>query len=811
MSEAITMRLKSDKRAVSNVIVVMLSLVLIVVIVGNVVLWSYQMNQLDIERMQEKVQLTNVTRLTSSSWFTAQNEFTVAAGSKTSGTFADTRFIDGSFESFREEKTQSFNPQNYVLGGSTKHVAGTVTDLASDDSSYMSFRSYPNYEIRYQESLSTSITASTTYQDKIVISFTPQATANFFIIATAEVQGSSTSYQTKARLTVNSSTHQELLYRVKDTSDWYPFCALKRISMTENTNYEIKIQYCTSNTAATSSIRNARLIITSLSSEYAESEPLSTTASTVWQDKMVLSLTPPADGEYLLIASANYMGSSTNYNTRIRLLQDDTTVHVETTGRPGSGTTANYYTFGVMRKVSLDASPHTFKIQYCTSNAIATAGINHAHILAVRLDQFDNTHYAESEAESAPAAPNTWYDKVTNTYLADAADYLIIGSLAYASGSASYSVGITFQASSSTIQSPLVEHRDATTYESAFFMTKQALSGGSTTDKLSWMGESTSARVRNARLISCKLPVLTQTAEIEFVGNSNTQNWTQLEWTIDSSYTTADVATTFQLYNYQTSQYPTSGDGYLSNTIGLTDVTTNQTITSDPNIFRDAAGGWKIKIKGVKSADTPFELKVDWVEFKATTSDTYQLNIANSFLLDTATYPLDYVNGIELLIRYNVSEDAKKWFLKMYNWTAASFSDTGFNSTSGSQPITGAWNEYAIQITDDWKSYVNANDTVLVQFYGEGTSPNQTLVGVDFVGVRAILDGACFELKNSSPFTTHVVSIWLLNATYHQRYVANFFVNSGETATYIRVDIRLPKDDFIAKVTTEKGNVSIFP
>ncbi|MEM2119373.1 MAG: hypothetical protein QW840_04545, partial [Candidatus Bathyarchaeia archaeon] len=367
MSEAITMRLKNDKRAVSNVIVVMLSLVLIVVIVGNVVLWSYQMNQLDIERMQEKVQLTNVTRLTSSSWFTAQNEFTVAAGSKTSGTFADTRFIDGSFESFREEKTQSFNPQNYVLGGSTKHVAGTVTDLASDDSSYMSFRSYPNYEIRYQESLSTSITASTTYQDKIVISFTPQATANFFIIATAEVQGSSTSYQTKARLTVNSSTHQELLYRVKDTSDWYPFCALKRISMTENTNYEIKIQYCTSNTAATSSIRNARLIITSLSSEYAESEPLSTTASTVWQDKTVLSLTPPADGEYLLIASANYMGSSTSYNTRMRLLQDDTIVHVETTGRPGSGTTANYYTFGVIRKVSLDASPHTFKIQYCTS------------------------------------------------------------------------------------------------------------------------------------------------------------------------------------------------------------------------------------------------------------------------------------------------------------------------------------------------------------------------------------------------------------------------------------------------------------
>ena len=40
-------RLKRDKHGVSNVIVIMLSLVLIVVIVANVVLWSFQMNQLD--------------------------------------------------------------------------------------------------------------------------------------------------------------------------------------------------------------------------------------------------------------------------------------------------------------------------------------------------------------------------------------------------------------------------------------------------------------------------------------------------------------------------------------------------------------------------------------------------------------------------------------------------------------------------------------------------------------------------------------------------------------------------------------------
>ena len=60
--QTITRLLKREKRGISTVIVVMLSLVLIVMIVGNVVLWSYQMNQVDLERTQEALTLSNVTR-----------------------------------------------------------------------------------------------------------------------------------------------------------------------------------------------------------------------------------------------------------------------------------------------------------------------------------------------------------------------------------------------------------------------------------------------------------------------------------------------------------------------------------------------------------------------------------------------------------------------------------------------------------------------------------------------------------------------------------------------------------------------------
>ena len=807
--QAITRRLKREKRGISTVIVVMLSLVLVVIIVGNVVLWSYQMNQLDMERMQETVSLTNVTRITRSSWVTAQTEYSINAGSRLSGTYTDTTSADSLYETFREERTQIFHPSSYILGGSTSYVSGSIVNLASNDDGYMNFRSYPNYEVSYQESLEESPTTSTTYQNKVTISFTPQVTADFIIIAAAEVQGSSTSYQAKARLTVDSTTYQELAYRVKDPTDWYPFNGLKRLTLNGGTNYLIELQFCTNNAGGTARIRNARLLIISLQSEYAESEELSTTSNTSWEDKATLTFTPPSDGDYLIIATANYQGSRTNRDVYVRLIQDGTTVHADTSGRPGSGTTANYYNFGVMRKLTLDASQHDFKIQYCSSGTPGVAGITYVHIVAIRLDQFGSNYYAEDETESSPA-PSTFTDKVVNTYTADDGDYLMLGSISYRSSSTSRSVGIDFQTEDTSRQQLLVEHRNANDYESAFFMTKQTLSAGSKTDRIMWMGENSNPRVKNARLVSCKLPLLTQTVEVEFSGTSNTQDWTQLEWATDFSFTTTDVATTLQLYNYNAGQYPTSGDGCMTDTLGQTDTTKSQTITVTPTNFRDANGNWKIKVAGTKATATQFELKIDWAEFKATTSDIYRLNISNDFTIDLSTYPRDYIQGIEVLIRYNATEDAEKWFLKAYNWGSSTFSDTGFNFTAGSQPALGEWNEYAVAVTDGWTDYVNDEGVMRIEFSDEGLSTNQTIVEIDFLAVRAIIDGTRIDLKNSSPLSTRIVAIWITNATTHQRYNANLFLNSGEAATYIRADIKLPQDILLAKVVTERGNMAVF-
>jgi hypothetical protein len=52
--------------------------------------------------------------------------------------------------------------------------------------------------------------------------------------------------------------------------------------------------------------------------------------------------------------------------------------------------------------------------------------------------------------------------------------------------------------------------------------------------------------------------------------------------------------------------------------------------------------------------------------------------------------------------------------------------------------------------------------------------------------------------------------MWIINSTNHQRYSANLFINSGEEATYIRADIKLPEGKFTVKIVTERGNMAVF-
>jgi hypothetical protein len=142
------------------------------------------------------------------------------------------------------------------------------------------------------------------------------------------------------------------------------------------------------------------------------------------------------------------------------------------------------------------------------------------------------------------------------------------------------------------------------------------------------------------------------TAEIEFTGSSNLQSWTSLVWLVDSSWDTGSVNVTIQLYDWTLGNYPLSGNGYLSyvsNAAPYTDETKSQTIVSGATQFRNSTGYWKVKIKGVKSTSTQFQVRVDWIELQdsyASTGDTIPYNACQWYTIQAtgaSGTPVPYV------------------------------------------------------------------------------------------------------------------------------------------------------------------------
>lgn len=105
-------RFRKDRRGVSNIIVVALSLVIILAIVTDIVLWNYEMNQVDYEKIKENIILSNIEQITHSSWFNVQSEYSINFGSRIDGDFLDTQYLDTTYESFTENVNGSASETN---------------------------------------------------------------------------------------------------------------------------------------------------------------------------------------------------------------------------------------------------------------------------------------------------------------------------------------------------------------------------------------------------------------------------------------------------------------------------------------------------------------------------------------------------------------------------------------------------------------------------------------------------------------------------------------------------------------------------
>ena len=196
----------------------------------------------------------------------------------------------------------------------------------------------------------------------------------------------------------------------------------------------------------------------------------------------------------------------------------------------------------------------------------------------------------------------------------------------------------------------------------------------------------------------------------------------------------------------------------------------------------------------------------------------YMLHFNGTFIIDVSAYPLATIQTVEIQLRYNASDTEEKWYLKAYNWATGEYSDSDFNTTSGSQPsAAGEWVSYAVNLTDQWRSYVRDDGTMYIKIHDEIPEPPgppsgvHTTISVDFLAVRAVGSWALFTFRNDGPLTSHLVSLWIINSTHHRRYDIDLIINSGQILTYPRFDISLPSGEYIVKVATERGNIATYP
>ncbi len=147
----------------------------------------------------------------------------------------------------------------------------------------------------------------------------------------------------------------------------------------------------------------------------------------------------------------------------------------------------------------------------------------------------------------------------------------------------------------------------------------------------SWTLSATANYVTIAVLLRPSAVITGYTCEAEFTGPSTvSSSWLNLMWKLTSSSTVAGITVNYQLYNYQTNQYESTGSGFMSDTLQTSDRTQTQTISTGSAAFNDTSGNWKIKIYATVATATPFDIKLNLVQFSHEFTN-YKLDLEEQF------------------------------------------------------------------------------------------------------------------------------------------------------------------------------------
>ncbi|MEM2337136.1 MAG: hypothetical protein QXK93_00500 [Candidatus Bathyarchaeia archaeon] len=878
-------KIKSNRDGVSNVLVVMLSLILITVIVANVVIWSQQMNQLDIERMHESVSITNAGHLTHSEWFTAQNEFSWSGGNRTGGSYVDTKTMDDQHESFIEglQTIYSFTANDETFVDQQSNV-DSLNDIGTH-SNFNAMKAGPDavYDTLTEQIVTIEDPASKTnaiiaYRSNTG-TYTLSSPKNRIWTGNSALWGSEVEMPTagspvrwvrseycpvKSRgyevivMTISDDRHYDLY--IWNGSQWLVFNNIGYFAGTtfyrgfdiayEHASGRALIVYSRGTATDGQEIGYRIWDGTTLSQEYLLGSPY-TTGIVYWINLASCPGTRAGtadDNEIAMIfidSNADvfgYIWNGSGWSTMGQTAVWDATAAIATeeciavayeqlSGRAmfiwGDATaTDNYYRIWdgttLTAATLLDIAAQGGLTNWVTLKSQPNS--NGLLFTAVDAGSDLNTAYWSGSAWTV----HTEHDAAVDTHAARCADFawsptgsngiLVWGTTA---GSISYRVftppntWTTTSTATAAGTHPWVQLRTNPRYVSGDkYVIGAVLNSNFDIGSITWDG--TTFTITEGVITADTTVSTYECFEIAFMNfgplTVTYQLDLEVQW-VNANYTRPNeylciYAGTLNSESLQVDVW--TGSSWVTiinalttgwNNVSVSDYLTSSTFTirfRDTETLEDKTqSSWQIDCALLRTWETSLRR-------------SYRLELFNSFTIDLSIYPLDRIYGVEIMVRYKVSETNERWLIKAYDWSSGNFSDEGFNITEGSKPTSHEWNNYAVSITENWTRYIQSNGTVQIMFCDADLSENQIFVDIDFIGVRVILNGIFLELKNSGATTAHVVAIWVMNTTHHMRFDLDFFINPGESATLRIVTITPPTGDLTVKIVTERGNIDAF-
>jgi len=138
-------------------------------------------------------------------------------------------------------------------------------------------------------------------------------------------------------------------------------------------------------------------------------------------------------------------------------------------------------------------------------------------------------------------------------------------------------------------------------------------------------------------------------------------------------------------------------------------------------------------------------------------------------------------------------------YQEFHDITADKGTTSSFSYTSGYLYLIGDSDSGARDTFYDW---------IFVRKY-ISSEPSHGEWGSEEVNVGSS-SGLVIALRNTGSVTAHLVSVWVINSTFHKRYDVDFFINSGGTSSLSVSSTTIPDNYYMVKVVTERGNVAVY-